>query len=179
MFSLALFGVLCHDLVGRGVFTSTYIAGGAIGTLSTLYWANLGRGPIGAHSVGASAAIYAIVVLYLLLTDREAIKVPFGPEVAFWPKTLCAAIVGTELWRGVKKGAVPSTFDHASHWGGIVTGAGVAGYLRATGFHERRRMGGDTVQGRAQGGESRVLDVGKVVSEEVKEVREGLGRGGK
>jgi rhomboid-like protein len=53
MLFLALIGSVCHDLVGRGVFLGTYVSAGALGTITSLYWANLGRGSISGHSVGA------------------------------------------------------------------------------------------------------------------------------
>jgi rhomboid-like protein len=138
MMMLALVGPVAHDLVGRGVFLGTYVSAGAVGTLAALLWANLGRGSISAHSVGASAAIWGIAALYCLLTDQEAIKIPFvkDKEVGFYPKMLFAAFVAWEIAMARRKG--PSTMDHASHFGGMATGVGVAGYLHATGFHARR-----------------------------------------
>lgn len=139
MFVLALVAVPAHELVGRGVFVGTYIAAGAVGTLASLYWANLGKGAIGAHSLGASAAIWGVAVLYCLLTERESISLPFvkDKEVSFWPKGLIAAFVAWEVAMASRKGV--STMDHASHFGGMVVGAGVAGYLHVRGFHARRR----------------------------------------
>lgn len=140
MFMLALVGPACHELVGRGIFLGTYIAGGAVGTLASLYWANLGRGSLVAHSVGASAAIWAVAVLYCLLTDRETISLPFvkDKEVGFWPRGLIAAFIVWEVLMARKKGAA-SPMDHASHFGGMVVGGGVAGWLYVRGFHQRRR----------------------------------------
>ena len=58
--------------------------------------------------------------------------------------------------------------DHASHFGGMAVGISVAGYLRATGFHERRRkeVGSEAVDG--------VVDVGGLVAKEVKEVKDAV-----
>ncbi|KAF1970318.1 hypothetical protein BU23DRAFT_214337 [Bimuria novae-zelandiae CBS 107.79] len=174
MMFLCLVGPVCHDLVGRGVFIGTYVAAGAVGTLFTLYWANLGRGIITAHSVGASAAIWGISVLYCLLTDKENIKIPFvkDMEVAFWPKSLIAAFVAYEILTARKKRI--TTMDHASHFGGIAVGASVAGYLHVTGFHQRRvaELG---VQ-EAAGGDAKTADVGAIVTEEAKEVKKAVGK---
>ncbi|KAH8731135.1 hypothetical protein GQ44DRAFT_822707 [Phaeosphaeriaceae sp. PMI808] len=173
MMMLGLVGPVCHDLVGRGTFMGTYISAGAVGTLASLYWANLGRGNIAAHSVGASAALWGITALYCLLTDQEAIKIPFvkDMEVAFWPKALFAAFVLLEI-RTAFKGGKTALMDHASHFGGMAVGVGVAGYMRATGARERMpALGG--VQGRAEVG-GKTVDVGAIAKEGVKEVKESL-----
>ncbi|KAF2686463.1 hypothetical protein K458DRAFT_362508 [Lentithecium fluviatile CBS 122367] len=153
MWIFCLVGPVCHDLVGRGVFLGTYIAAGAIGTLVSLYWANLGRGKIAAHSVGASAAIWGISALYCILTDQNTLKIPFvkDMEVSFYPKALFAAFVALEIWTAVKRKG-KGTADHASHFGGLATGMGVAGYLHMTGFHQRTgaaTLGGEGVQEKA------------------------------
>ncbi|KAF2657577.1 hypothetical protein K491DRAFT_626527 [Lophiostoma macrostomum CBS 122681] len=160
----ALAGTACHELVDRGIFLGTYFSAGAVGTLFTLYWANIGRGVISAHSVGASAAIWGISTLYLLLTDTEKIKIPFtsGEGITFWPKMLLLAFVAFEVrmaWSGRAK-----TMDHASHFGGIFVGASVAGYLRATGWNERSRAGQNAP----------VLDPAKMIKEEAEQVTESV-----
>jgi rhomboid-like protein len=134
---LCIVGPACHDLVGRGTFIGTYISAGAVGTLASLYWANVGRGKISAHSLGASAAIWGIAGLYCLLTDKEKVKIPFlkDREASIWPKTLFAAFVLMEIRLALKKN---SRIDHASHFGGMAVGMGVAGYMRATGIHEKK-----------------------------------------
>ena len=163
----------------------TYISAGAVGTLFSLYWANLGRGNITAHSVGASAAIWGISVLYCLLTDQEKLKIPFvkEQEVAFWPKMLLGAFIVLEIFQSFKKGT--STADHASHYGGMFVGFVTAGYMHANGWKDRPRFvdreGGDVekgVQERA-GVDGKTVDVGAVVKEGVREVRESLTGGGK
>ena len=169
MFFLALVGPVCCDLVGRGVFTGTYISAGAIGTLFSLYWANLGRGAIGAHSVGASAAIWGIAALYCLLTDAEKVKIPFlkDTEFPFWPKMLFAAFVASETWTALR--GRKTTMDHASHFGGMAVGIAVAGWLRSSGFERPVAM---PLQTKANV-EARRVDVGamaKEVKEEVKSV---------
>lgn len=168
MMMLALVGPVCHDLVDRGVFVGTYVSAGALGTLFSLFWANLGRGDITAHSVGASAAIWGIASLYCLLTDQDHIKIPFSGEVSFYPKMLLAAFVVMEIlsaWRK-KRG----TMDHASHFGGMAVGMGVAGYLHSMGWHQRRAAA-VAAQGMEQ---EKTVDVGAIVKEEVKEVKEGI-----
>lgn len=171
MMFLALAGYACHELVGRGTFVGTYLSAGALGSLASLYWNNVGRGSPTVHSVGASAAIWGISALYCLLTDAETIKVPFtqGTEVAFWPKTLFAAFAVLEIraaWRARKGG---STMDHASHVGGILAGVSVAGYMRAQGFHSKREGAGA-----GEGLNAKVVDPAAMVKEEVSEVKEGL-----
>lgn len=174
MMFLGLVGSVCHDLVGRGVFLGTYVSAGAVGTLASLYWANLGRGSISAHSVGASAAIWGVSALYCLLTDQDKIKIPFvkDMEVGFFPKLLFGAFVVMEILNASKK---RTTMDHASHFGGMLTGVTVAGYLHATGFHERRRKtaGAGGVKG-GVGEESKTVDVGAIVQEEANQVKEGI-----
>lgn len=177
MMMLCLVGPVCHDLVGRGTFIGTYISAGAVGTLASLYWANLGRGNIAAHSVGASAAIWGISALYCLLTDQETIKIPFlkDREVAFWPKMLFAAFVLLEIRTAFKK---KTTMDHASHFGGMLVGMSVAGYLRATGIHEKKLVSEPGMQERAEV-DSKTVDVGAIAREGVKEVRDSLTRSSK
>ncbi|KAF2856381.1 hypothetical protein T440DRAFT_495138 [Plenodomus tracheiphilus IPT5] len=175
MMMLVLVGPVCCDLVGRGTFMATYISAGAVGTLASLYWANLGRGNISAHSVGASAAIWGIAALYCLLTDQERLKIPFvkDQEVAFWPKMLFAAFVALEIFNAFKGRA--KTLDHASHFGGMAVGIATAGYMRATGFSEKR-IGGvekDGVQSRA-GTEGKTVDVGAIAAQGAAEVKESL-----
>ncbi|KAG9387295.1 Rhomboid-domain-containing protein [Pyrenophora tritici-repentis] len=141
MMMLSLVGFACCDLVGRGVFMGTYISAGAVGTLASLYWANVGKGNITSFSVGASAAIWGVAALYCLLTDQDTIKlpVPKDAEVTFWPKMLFAAFLVLELISASKKRV--STVDHASHFGGMFVGISTAGYLRATGWHGRKGGG--------------------------------------
>lgn len=168
MMMLILVGPVCHDLVGRGTFIGTYIASGAVGTLASLYWANLGRGNISAHSVGASAAIWGISALYCLLTEQEKIKIPFikDAEVGFWPKMLLLAFIASEIRLALRK---RGTMDHASHFGGMFVGIGTAGYLRATGFH------GKKLEGTAAGvEETKTVDLGEMAREGIEEVKETL-----
>jgi rhomboid-like protein len=159
-----LVGLACHELVGRGIFLGTYLSAGAVGSLFTLYWANLGRGNISAHSVGASAAVWGIATLYCLLTDTEKIQIPLssGEGITFWPKLLIAAFIAVEIRMAMTGRS--KTMDHASHFGGMAVGASVAGYLRATGGHERKRAE-ESVQ---------VIDPAKMIKEEVKQVSEGV-----
>ncbi|KAF1941852.1 hypothetical protein EJ02DRAFT_377001 [Clathrospora elynae] len=185
MMMLCLVAPPCHDLVGRGIFIGTYISAGAVGTLFSLYWANLGRGIITAHSVGASAAIWGIAALYCLLTDKEKVKIPFlkDAEVAFWPKMLLVAFIAAEIHAAFKK---KTTLDHASHFGGMFVGISTAGYLRATGWHGKKagldREGGvvkeDGVQERA-GTDEKTVHVGAIANEVVKEVKESLTKSAK
>jgi rhomboid-like protein len=177
MMMLCLVGPVCHDLVGRGTFIGTYVSAGAVGTLASLYWANLGRGNISAHSVGASAAIWGISALYCLLTDQEKIKIPFvkDKEVAFWPKMLFAAFVILEIRTAWKK---KTQMDHASHFGGMLVGMSAAGYLRATGFHEKKQGLEVGVQERAEV-DGKTVDVGAIAREGIKEVSDTLKKGSK
>lgn len=177
MMLFVLVGPVCADLVGRGTFLGTYISAGAVGSLFTLYWANLGRGLIGAHSVGASAAIWGISALYCLTTDQHTIKIPFikDLEVSFWPKMLLAGFVGMELMAALK--SLRSTkkltnVDHASHIGGMLVGTSVAGYLHLTGFKEWKKA--QALKGETEGtGEpGKVLDVGAAMNQEMKQIEE-------
>ncbi|KAF2131645.1 hypothetical protein P153DRAFT_365220 [Dothidotthia symphoricarpi CBS 119687] len=183
MMMLCLVGPVCHDLVGRGVFMGTYLSAGAVGTLASLYWANLGRGNIAAHSVGASAALWGVSAVYCLLTEQERIQIPFVKDqsVSFWPKVLFCAFVAAELHGALKKKKV-STMDHASHFGGMFVGVSVAGYMRATGWHGKKLdtvgEGQDSVQERT-GVEGTTVDVGAMVREEAKQVRDSVSRIGK
>ncbi|KAF2745393.1 hypothetical protein M011DRAFT_426979 [Sporormia fimetaria CBS 119925] len=182
MLWLIVVGTVCHDLVGRGIFMSTYVSAGALGTLAGLYWHNIGPGSRSVHTVGASAAVWCIGVLYCLLTDKDTLKVPFIKdfEVGFYPKTLLAVYVLMEIYAMTRKRM--SKLDHVGHFTGMAVGASVAGYQRATGFYERRReiQGGDGVEDRVAGGEEQtVVDIGALVSEEVKEVKEGIKKLGK
>jgi len=177
MMMLALVGPVCHDLVGRGAFIGTYLSAGAVGTLVSLYWANLGRGNIAAHSVGASAAIWGIAALYCLLTDQDKIKIPFvkDMEVAFWPKMLLFAFVALDI-RMAFSGR--SKNDHASHFGGMLVGMSTAGYMRATGVHNKKAELPQGVQDKANV-DSKTVDVGAIAKEGIKEVKEAFGKGSK
>ena len=177
MMMLCLVGPVCHDLVGRGTFVGTYISAGAVGTLASLYWANLGRGNISAHSVGASAAIWGISALYCLLTDQEKIKIPFvkDQEVSFWPKMLFAAFVLLEIRTALRK---KTQIDHASHFGGMFVGMSTAGYMRATGIHGKKEGLPEGVQAKAEV-DSKTVDVGAIAKEGIKEVKDSLTKGSK
>ncbi|KAH5476619.1 hypothetical protein HBI82_120850 [Parastagonospora nodorum] len=177
MMTLCILAPACHDLVGRGTFLGTYISAGAVGTLASLYWANLGRGVISAHSVGASAAIWGIASLFLLLTDKEKIKVPFLKDVefSFWPKMLFVAFFLVELRTAFSP---KNVMDHASHFGGMAVGIAVAGYLRATGFHEKRLGAEAGVQERA-GVDDKTVDAGAMAKEGLKEVKDSLTKSSK
>lgn len=170
MMMLSLVGFVCHDLVGRGVFMGTYMSAGAVGTLASLYWANIGRGSITSHSVGASAAIWGISALYCLLTDAESIKIPFVKdlEVTFWPKMLFAAFVVFEIMTAMKKNR---SMDHASHFGGMFVGITTAGYMRATGFHEKRLE-----SMKAEGAQSKTVEPAAIAKETVNEVKDALSK---
>lgn len=175
MMVLCLVGPVCCDLVGRGTFLATYISAGAFGTLVSLYWANVGRGSIMAHSLGASAAIWGISALYCLLTDEERLKVPFIKEqsVTFWPKMLFAAFVLLEIHSAVRRRS--KSMDHASHFGGLAAGVAAAGYMRATGFHERRLGAGEKNGGQSRAeAEWKTVDVGAIAAQGVAEVKESL-----
>ncbi|KAF1911799.1 hypothetical protein BDU57DRAFT_484265 [Ampelomyces quisqualis] len=174
MMMFLLVGPVCHDLVGRGIFMGTYISAGAFGTLASLYWANLGRGNIAGHSVGASAAIWGIAALYCLLTDQERIKIPFLKDhegVSFWPKMLFLAFFLFEIRTAVTR---KLRMDHASHFGGMAVGAATAGYLRATGFHEKKAGLAGGVQEKA-GADSKTLDVGAMARKGMREVQVSFG----
>lgn len=175
MMMLCLVGPVCLDLVGRGVFMGTYISAGAVGTLASLYWANLGRGSITAHSVGASAAIWGIATLYCLLTDAETVKIPLlkDAEVAFWPKMLITAFVGLEVYNAMR--GKSKTMDYASHFGGMFVGMSTAGYLRYTGFPHTHTgdRGVMAFQSQKNLDEKRV-DVGALASDAVAEVKDGV-----
>jgi rhomboid-like protein len=156
-------GYLCHETVGRGTFLSTYVAAGTVGSLMTLYCANLGWTTLAVHSLGASGAMYGITTLYLLVTQQEKIKLPFlkDAEVGFWPKLLLIAIVMIEIrgfWRGSKK------LDHPSHLGGIMTGAAVAAWLK---WREGSSVGEET--------KGQTLDPVGVLKAEVEEVKSVVG----
>lgn len=128
MLWLVTVGYLCHETVGRGTFLGTYVASGTMGSLWTLYCANLNWTPLSVHSLGASGAMYGITTLYLLVTQQERIKIPFlkDADVGFWPKLLLAAIVLLEV-RGFLRGS--KKLDHPSHIGGILTGATVGAWM--------------------------------------------------
>jgi len=170
MMMLSLVGPVCCDLVGRGLFMGTYISAGAVGTLFSLYWSNIGRGNIAAHSVGASAAIWGVSALYCLLTEQDTIKlsIPKDAEITFWPKMLFAAFVALEIMSALKKRT--TTMDHASHFGGMFVGIGTAGYLRATGWHGRKLVEHESVQEKA-GVEPNAVDPAAVVKEGMREVK--------
>ena len=171
MLTLALVAPVCCDLVGRGVFTGTYVSAGAVGTLFSLYWANLGRGSITAHSVGASGAIWGIAALYCLLTDAETVKIPFlkDTEFPFWPKMLFAAFAASEVWTALR--GKRATMDHASHFGGMAVGIAVAGWLRYSGFE---RPVASPLQTK-ENVEARRVDVG-AMAREVKEEIKSIGK---
>ncbi|KAF2182179.1 hypothetical protein K469DRAFT_636949 [Zopfia rhizophila CBS 207.26] len=175
MFWLALVGMLCHDLVGRGTFMGTYVASGAVGSLASLYWANLGKGSIGAHSVGASGSMYGITALYLLLTDQETIKIPFvkDKEVGFYPKMLFAVIFVLEILTMRRRG-VGGTMDHASHIGGMVGGMVVAAYLRWRAWDKGKVEDGVSQRVEAGDGDAKTVNVEALVREEVKEVKQAV-----
>ncbi|KAF2735253.1 hypothetical protein EJ04DRAFT_418217, partial [Polyplosphaeria fusca] len=132
MMFFLLIGSACHDLVGRGVFLGTYFSAGAVGTLVSLYWANLGRGVITAHSVGASAAVWGVAALYCLLTERDRIKIPYAGEFSFYPQVLFAGFLAVEVYGMVRRSH--KTMDYASHLGGYATGAAVVAWLKLNGF---------------------------------------------
>ncbi|ORY09087.1 hypothetical protein BCR34DRAFT_603108 [Clohesyomyces aquaticus] len=169
MFWLAIAGTVCHDIVGRGVFLGTYISAGAVGTLASLYWANIGRGLITAHSVGASAAVWGIATLYCLITDQERIKIPFlqGEGVTFWPKMLWLSFAVMEVYIFVRRPR--GTADHMSHIGGMLTGVSVAGWLR---WGQWKGQGEGVGMGMGKTGE--MVDVGALIGGEVKEVKDAV-----
>lgn len=174
MFALILVGPVCHELVGRGIFLGTYIAAGAVGTLFSLYWANLGRGSITSHSVGASAAIWGIVSLYLLLTDQETLTIPFLKDmsVTFFPKVLFAILIVTEFWAAFRKEG-RGTLDYASHFGGMFAGISVAGYMRATGWHQRREAQAQVQSAEEKAGiDKKTVDLEALIKQEFKEIEE-------
>ncbi|KAF2200047.1 hypothetical protein GQ43DRAFT_441937 [Delitschia confertaspora ATCC 74209] len=164
MLWLMTVGVLCHDLVGRGTFVGAYVASGIMGSLATLYSANLGLIPISIHTLGASAAMYGITTLFLLVTQQQSIKIPFlkDAEVGFWPKALWVVILGMEV-RGAMRGK--GKLDHASHLGGILAGGIIAGWMRW-----REGNGGEKIGGEQKGSPVDVVGLFKEEAEGVKNV---------
>ena len=173
MMTLALVGPVCIDLVGRGVFLGTYISAGAVGSLVSLYWANLGRGSIVAHSVGASAAIWGVAALYCLLSEQTTLVIPFmkDMEVSFYPKLVFAAFMVMEILTARKRMG-KSTADHASHFGGMITGMAVAGYMHTSGW--RPKVGAATLGGEGVGKEGKALDPEAILKEQAVEVKEAV-----
>jgi len=177
MMTLVVVGPVCLDLVGRGVFLGTYVSAGAVGTLASLYWANLGRGNIAAHSVGASAAIWGIAALYCLLSEQNTLVIPFVKdlEVSFYPKLLFCAFVVMEVLTA-RKMLGKGTADHASHFGGMVTGMAVAGYMHMSGWRPRpgaATLGGEGAQGKVAS-DGKKVDPATVLKGEAVEVKDAV-----
>jgi rhomboid-like protein len=176
MMMLLLAGSACHELVGRGTFLGTYIAAGAVGTLVSLYWANIGRGSISAHSVGASAAIWGIAALYCLLSEQNTVAIPFvkDKEVSFYPKILFGAFAVGEMmsaWASFKRKR--GTADHASHFGGMAVGVVTAGYMHASGWRPSSITAAKfPLDGSAAKGE--VVDPGAMIKEEFVEIEKAV-----
>ena len=165
-------GYLCHELVGRGQFLGTYFASAVTGSLFTAYCANFGLAPLSIHSMGASAAMYGVTSLYLLLTQQQTIKLPFikDAEVGFWPKALWLVVLAIEVRSFVKKGRWgKGEVDHASHLGGMVMGAGVAGWVR---WREGRGFGEEL-----KGEKVDVVGILKEEADEIKGVVKAVGKG--
>ena len=86
---------------------------------------------------------------------------------------LFAAFVLFEIQTALRKRT--TTMDHASHFGGMFVGISTAGYMRATGFHEKKLalQSQDSVQARAHV-DSKTVDIGAIAVQELKEVKESV-----
>ncbi|KAF2804896.1 uncharacterized protein BDZ99DRAFT_467133 [Mytilinidion resinicola] len=125
---LMTMGVWCHDLVGRGVFLSTYVAAGTCGSLASLTYFVLARN-FKSASIGASGALNGVLALFCIATTRDHIRIPFTDiERPVNLKMVLAAFLLLEVYN-MRKGRV-KLMDHWAHLGGAAVGVSVGTALR-------------------------------------------------
>lgn len=121
---LAVIGPPLHDLVGRGCFLAVYVASGVFGAYSSLL-VNVFRKNFVAYSQGASGALYGVLAVYCLTTDKDSIKVPFTSyEVPFYYAALLGLCVAVDIAGLVRK--KKTNVDHVAHLAGYTAGAASA-----------------------------------------------------
>jgi membrane associated rhomboid family serine protease len=115
---LFFFGGRVEAAVGRLRYLGLYLAAGLAGNLASLVWGS----PI-AISVGASGAIFGVVVTYLLIEVRGSLH---WTRVARQPASRALFfLIGIQLAMGLFQSAV----DSLAHLGGVVTGATLGLFL--------------------------------------------------
>ncbi|KAF2495885.1 hypothetical protein BU16DRAFT_526434 [Lophium mytilinum] len=125
---LMTMGVWCHDLVGRGVFLSTYVAAGTCGSLASLTFFVLARNYKSA-SLGASGALNGVLALFCIATTRDHVRIPFTDiERPVNLKMVLAAFLLLEVYN-MRKGRV-KLMDHWAHLGGAAVGVSVGTTMR-------------------------------------------------
>eukprot|EP00455_Lapot_gusevi_P002053 TRINITY_DN1079_c0_g1_i1.p1 TRINITY_DN1079_c0_g1~~TRINITY_DN1079_c0_g1_i1.p1 ORF type:complete len:264 (-),score=1.29 TRINITY_DN1079_c0_g1_i1:280-1071(-) len=115
MFGLWSFGSTMCYLLSPSRFLLLYLGGGIVGNLYQLYRAKSERRNV--YGLGASGAVYSLLINYALNFPRSQII------LFFFPLPAMVAVPGLLLFDYYYLGSKSSTTGHAAHLGGAMWGA--------------------------------------------------------
>ncbi|MBO4427319.1 MAG: rhomboid family intramembrane serine protease [Bacteroidales bacterium] len=118
MYTLVIFGIVTERMIGSRKFLILYLVCGLAAAALHLGVNFLTGGP-GYPTVGASGAIYGVLVAYAMLFPESRMMLLF-PPVVLKAKWLAAIFIGIELLSGVLGTA--DGVAHFAHLGGALAG---------------------------------------------------------
>lgn len=129
MLSLAIFGSMLYEYIGRGNFIALYLTAGVTGSLASLYSATFLRN-FTIASLGASGAICGVQAAWCMFYDKSTIHVPLVDfDVPASTMTILVMFIAVEVWQLRTKG-FSSGVDHLGHLGGYAAGIVSALFLK-------------------------------------------------
>ena len=129
MVGLLSFGPLCENDLGEKKFLWLYFISGVFGAFIQLLFFNV---PL----VGASAAIFALMVYYALRYPNAELSIIFLPFLSFKAKKLIVFLIIIEIFSiifGVKDGV-----GHIAHLGGAFIG--LCGFFMNKSYENRKNL---------------------------------------
>lgn len=124
--SLAVFGLMLHEDVGRGTFLAVFFASGAVGGFSALAY-NVLRRNFTTYIFGSSSCVLGVAAAAIMVRPERRMKIAgYEVPVAMW---LLLAGYGALQFVAAARGMMPG-IDHAGHIGGLVVGTASALWLR-------------------------------------------------
>jgi membrane associated rhomboid family serine protease len=113
MFALLSFGPECEKFLGEKRFAIFYIISGIFGAFLQLMFEDV---PL----VGASAAIFGLIILFAFLNPNTKLSIIFFPFISFKAKNIILAILAFEIFAifNIKGDGIA----HIAHIGGAIVG---------------------------------------------------------
>lgn len=131
MYTLLMFGAVVERSIGTKKFTLFYFACGiSAAIIHCIFQYVLGAAFLGIPMVGASGAIYGILIAFSILYPETRLTLIF-PPVTLKAKAFVWIFVGIELFTGVT-GTIEGV-AHFAHLGGMLCGFLLLTYWRKSG----------------------------------------------
>jgi len=131
MIAMYSFGMNLHSSIGREQVVGMYIAGGVFSSWASQMLLFAKKTPI--KSLGASGAIYGMVVGSVLLFPDSRLMLIFLPFISFESSTMLPVLIAFDTIGVIKmitRGTGIAGFDHAAHLGGAFFGYFYLKYLQ-------------------------------------------------